>query len=62
MSGASDGALPSFLPITNRLFKKTGFRTVMCQQFGLCLSSLRKPFRQDLGNPLVAGLPRALEE
>jgi hypothetical protein len=60
MGGALMSTLSCSMPVTDSLFRQTGFRVVMGEQFGLCLSGLRKLGFQDLSDPLVMLLSRTL--
>jgi hypothetical protein len=62
MGGALDGVLTRVMPIGDCLLGETSFRTVMREEFWLCLSGLRKLGFQDLSNPLMVLLPRAFQE
>src|SRR5215813_8214228 len=57
-----DGALACFEPVSDGWLTETRLRVVMCEQFGLRLSSLGKLGFQDLGNALMVLLPRALQQ
>jgi hypothetical protein len=60
LGGALDGAFTSFVPVGDRLLRQSCFSVVMRQQFWLGLSGLWELGFQDLGNPLVVVLSRAL--
>src|SRR5215813_3448954 len=51
-----------FTPIANRLFNEISFRTVMRQQFRLCLSDLWELRFQNVCNALMVVLSRALQQ
>src|SRR2546422_4410426 len=59
---AFDGYLSRSLPIGNGLCTQARFGVVLRQQFGRCLSRLRKPGFQYLRNPLMILLARTLQE
>ena len=60
MGRAVTGLLACLLPVANSLCNEPCFRTVMRQQFGLCLSGLWELGFEHLGNPLMVVLSRTL--
>src|SRR4029453_13820007 len=59
---ACDGVLPGLDPVAERLFLEASLGEVMGQKLGLRGADLGKLLREDLGDPLMMLLPRALEE
>ena len=58
----STRSLTCCVPIVDTLLGQICLSVMMRQQFGLCLSHLRKLGFQDVSNTLVIVLPRTLEE